>query len=45
MDFHYSEEQERFRHELRRWLAANLPPDLCVDDPTDERVAPDRETF
>ena len=45
MDFHYTAEQESFRQELRRWLAANLPRDLCVDDPTDERVAPDRATF
>ena len=45
MDFHYTAEQEAFRQELRRWLAANLPRDLCVDDPTDERVAPDRATF
>jgi alkylation response protein AidB-like acyl-CoA dehydrogenase len=45
VDFHYTDEQEAFRHELRQWLAANLPPDLCVDDPIDERVAPDRATF
>ncbi len=45
MDFHYTAEQESFRQELRRWLAANLPRDLCVDDPMDERVAPDRATF
>ncbi|HEV8439764.1 MAG TPA: acyl-CoA dehydrogenase [Methylomirabilota bacterium] len=45
MDFQYSAEQEAFREELRRWLAANLPPDLCIDDPIDERVAPDRATF
>jgi alkylation response protein AidB-like acyl-CoA dehydrogenase len=45
VDFEYTAEQEEFRQELRRWLAANLPPDLCVDDPTDERVAPDRATF
>src|SRR5262249_15837767 len=45
VDFQYTAEQEQFRQELRRWLAANLPPDLCVDDPTDERVAPDRATF
>jgi alkylation response protein AidB-like acyl-CoA dehydrogenase len=45
VDFEYTAEQEEFRHELRGWLAANLPPDLCVDDPTDERVAPDRATF
>jgi alkylation response protein AidB-like acyl-CoA dehydrogenase len=45
MDFRETREQEAFRHQLRWWLADNLPPDLCVDDPTDERVAPDRETF
>ena len=38
MDFQYTPEQEAFRKELRGWLAANLPKDLCVDDPTDERV-------
>jgi len=45
MDFQLTAEQEAFRKELRRWLEANLPADLCVDDPADERVAPDRETF
>jgi alkylation response protein AidB-like acyl-CoA dehydrogenase len=45
VDFHYTEEQEAFRQEIRQWLAANLPRELCVDDPTDERVAPDRATF
>jgi len=45
VDFQYTPEQEAFRQELRQWLAANLPEDLKVDDPTDERVAPDRATF
>jgi alkylation response protein AidB-like acyl-CoA dehydrogenase len=45
MDFHESADLQAFRSALRRWLEANLPPDLCVDDPQDERVAPDRETF
>src|SRR6266705_696957 len=45
MDFQYTPEQETFRAEVRSWLEAHLPPDLCVDDARDERVAPDRETF
>ncbi len=45
MDFHETPEQSAFRREIRDWLAANLPNDLRVDDPTDERVAPDRATF
>src|SRR3979490_2053459 len=45
MDFTYTPEQEQFRAEIRRWLAANLTADLRIEDPTDERVAPDRETF
>ncbi len=45
MDFQYTPEQDTFRAEVRDWLAANLDPALCVDDPKDERVAPDRETF
>ncbi len=45
MDFEYSPAEEAFRKEFRGWLAANLPPDLCLDDPADDRVAPDRETF
>ncbi|MGE0821006.1 MAG: acyl-CoA dehydrogenase [Candidatus Binatia bacterium] len=45
MDFEYTPEQEAFRAEVRNWLAANLPEDLCVDDPRDERIAPDYETF
>ena len=45
MDFEYSPEQEAFRKDFRGWLAANLPRDLVVDDPADDRVAPDRETF
>jgi alkylation response protein AidB-like acyl-CoA dehydrogenase len=45
MDFEYSPEQQAFRRELRDWLAKNLPPDLCLDDPADDRVASDRETF
>jgi alkylation response protein AidB-like acyl-CoA dehydrogenase len=27
MDFHFAPEEEAFRHELRSWLAANLPRD------------------
>ena len=45
MDFTYTPEQEHFRAEIRRWLGANLTDDLRIEDPTDERVAPDRETF
>src|SRR5438034_129026 len=45
MDFEYAPAQEAFRTELRGWLAANLPADLCLDDPADDRVASDRETF
>ena len=45
MDFEYAPEQDAFRKELRGWLAANLPPDLCVDDPADDRVASTREMF
>ena len=45
MDFQYSLEQETLRAELRSWLEANLPKELCVEDAMDERVAPDRETF
>src|SRR5688572_18843492 len=45
MDFEYAPEHEAFRKEFRGWLAANLPPDLCLDDAADDRVASDRETF
>jgi len=45
MDFQYTPEQEAFRREVRGWLEQNLPADLCVDDPFDERVAPDRAVF
>ena len=45
MDFSYTPEQEAFRMEVRQWLAANLPPELCIDDPADERIAPNREIF
>ena len=45
MDFEYSAEQNAFRREFRQWLAAHLPPALCLDDPADDRVASDRETF
>src|SRR6266851_1182410 len=45
MDFEYSQEQEAFRKEFRGWLEKNLPPELCLDDAADDRVASDRETF
>jgi alkylation response protein AidB-like acyl-CoA dehydrogenase len=45
MDFEFSPEQDAFRAEVRKWLAENLPPELCVDDAYDERIAPNREVF
>jgi alkylation response protein AidB-like acyl-CoA dehydrogenase len=45
MDFEYSAEQQAFRKEFRGWLEAHLPADLCLDDPADDRVASNRETF
>ena len=45
MDFEYAPEHEAFRREFRSWLAANLPPELCLDDAADDRVASDRATF
>src|SRR5260370_24043313 len=45
MDSASPPEQEQFRAEIRRWLAANLTDGLRIEDPSDERVAPDRETF
>ena len=45
MDFEYTDAQQAFRKEFRDWLATNLPADLCLDDPADDRVASDRETF
>ena len=45
MDFADSPEHAAFRSEVRGWLETNLPPDICVDDAADQRVAPDRETL
>src|SRR5438093_2225465 len=45
MDFEYSPVQHAFYREFRDWLTANLPPELCLDDASDDRVASDRETF
>jgi alkylation response protein AidB-like acyl-CoA dehydrogenase len=45
MDFEFAAEHDRVRREFRGWLAANLPPELCLDDASDDRVASDRETF
>ena len=41
MDFADSPEHAAFRG----WLGANLPPESCVDDAADQRVAPDRVTL
>src|SRR5260370_38159586 len=43
MDFSYTPEQEAFRMEVRQWLAADLAPELCIDDPAAGGVAPTRE--
>jgi hypothetical protein len=40
MDFQYTAEQEAFRAQVREWLSQNLPPELCIDDPMDERIDP-----
>src|SRR6516225_4062762 len=45
MDFEFAAEHETFRKQFRDWLSANLSPDLCLDDASDDRVASDRETF
>jgi alkylation response protein AidB-like acyl-CoA dehydrogenase len=45
VDFEFTAEQESFRRQVRTWLDANLPKDLCVDDAQDERIAPNREVF
>jgi alkylation response protein AidB-like acyl-CoA dehydrogenase len=45
MDFEYTPEQEAFRAQVREWLLDNLPPHLCIDDPMDERIAPNRDVF
>ncbi len=45
MDFEWAPEHDAFRREFRGWLAANLRPELCLDDAADDRVAADRETF
>jgi len=41
MDFKYSEEDEAFRHEFRRWLEANMPRDWRDDG---ELADPDTRT-
>jgi alkylation response protein AidB-like acyl-CoA dehydrogenase len=45
MDFADSPEHAAFRAKFRSWLEENLPPEICVDDAADQRVAPDRETL
>ena len=42
MDFEYTPEQEAFRVEVRAWLSANFPSELAIDDPMDERIAPNQ---
>jgi alkylation response protein AidB-like acyl-CoA dehydrogenase len=41
MDFKYSEEDEAFRSEFRKWLEANVPPDWRDDD---ELADPDTQS-
>jgi alkylation response protein AidB-like acyl-CoA dehydrogenase len=45
MDFADAPEHAAFRREFRAWLDANLTDDLKVEDASDSRVAPDRETL
>ena len=45
MDFADAPEHAAFRAEFRAWLDANLTDDLKVEDASDSRVAPDRETL
>jgi alkylation response protein AidB-like acyl-CoA dehydrogenase len=45
MDFADAPEHSEFRREFRSWLDANLTGDLKVEDASDSRVAPDRETL
>ena len=45
MDFADAPEHAEFRREFRAWLDANLTDDLKVEDASDSRVAPDRETL
>jgi hypothetical protein len=45
MDFADAPEHAEFRHEFRAWLDTNLTDDLKVEDASDSRVAPDRETL
>src|SRR5271157_4294953 len=45
MDFADSLEHAAFRAEFHRWLEANLPDEIKVDDAADQRVAPNREVL
>jgi len=36
MDFADSPEHAAFRSDVRRWLEAHLPPEICVDDAADQ---------
>jgi alkylation response protein AidB-like acyl-CoA dehydrogenase len=45
MDFEFTAEQEKFRHEFRTWLEANVPEDLKGDFEPIDSTPPDWESF
>jgi alkylation response protein AidB-like acyl-CoA dehydrogenase len=45
MDFEFTLEQEKFRHEFRTWLEANVPEDLKGDYEPIDSTPPDWEIF
>jgi alkylation response protein AidB-like acyl-CoA dehydrogenase len=45
MDFEFTPEQEKFRHEFRTWLEANVPDDLKGDFEPIDSTPPDWDTF